>query len=89
MTSEATWKWLQVYCTCTEWSLAAISDSLMWCTEVRLTWPFLVASIEQSGMVLDSWTIQLLILSLRLRSTAKDEEKRIRIVKKSSFGTLV
>uniref|UniRef100_A0A0E9TX85 Uncharacterized protein n=1 Tax=Anguilla anguilla TaxID=7936 RepID=A0A0E9TX85_ANGAN len=31
--------------------------------------PVLVESMVQSGMVLDSWTIQLFILSRRLRST--------------------
>lgn len=36
-----------------------------------LTWPVLVESMVQSGMVLDSWTIQLLILSLLLRSTER------------------
>lgn len=33
------------------------------------TWPDLVLSMEQSGMILDSCTIQLLILSRRRRST--------------------
>lgn len=34
-----------------------------------MTWPDLVLSMEQSGMILDSCTIQLLILSRRRRST--------------------
>lgn len=34
-----------------------------------VTWPDLVLSMEQSGMILDSCTIQLLILSRRRRST--------------------
>lgn len=35
-----------------------------------LTAPVLLLSALQSGMIFESWTIQLLILSLRLRSTA-------------------
>lgn len=34
-----------------------------------MTWPDLVLSMEQSGMIFDSCTIQLLILSRRRRST--------------------
>lgn len=34
-----------------------------------MTWPDLVLSMEQSGTILDSCTIQLLILSRRRRST--------------------
>lgn len=37
---------------------------------LAMTWPDLVLSMEQSGMILDSCTIQLLILSRRRRSTA-------------------
>lgn len=41
---------------------------------LAMTWPDLVLSIEQSGMILDSCTIQLLILSRRRRSTAGQGE---------------
>lgn len=43
--------------------------------EIRLTWLVLAESTAQSGIVLDSWTIQLFILSLRLRSTEREKNK--------------
>ena len=48
------------------------TDSLQgcWGTRGTLTAPVLLLSALQSGMIFESWTIQLLILSLRLRSTA-------------------
>ena len=42
-----------------------------------MTWPDLVLSMEQSGMILDSCTIQLLILSRRRRSTVGQVEDKV------------
>lgn len=44
-----------------------------------MTWPDLVLSIEQSGMILDSCTIQLLILSRRRRSTMGKAEDKLNL----------
>ena len=44
---------------------------------LSMTWPDLVLSMEQSGMILDSCTIQLLILSRRRRSTVGQVEDKV------------
>lgn len=48
--------------------------------KLKPTCPVLVASNVQSGMVLESWTIQLFILSLRLRSTINWHKKLLRLL---------
>lgn len=45
--------------------------------DLVLTAPVLVLSILQSGMILDSVTIQLLILSLLLLSTAEKKQSKL------------
>lgn len=57
-------------CTYWHWTGSEIKQSEWQEWHKLLTAPVLVLSMPQSGMILDSTTIQLLILSLLLRSTA-------------------